>query len=69
MPQNEIGVMTRIVDVVKHRVATKFAGVIDDDVPKPDAGECFDCRYFCLAMQYPSPSFDVFGLPGCLVSY
>ena len=41
----------------------------DDDVPKPDAGECFDCRYFCLAMQYPYPSFDVFGLPGCLASY
>ena len=34
LSQKQVGVVTRIVDVVKNCVAAKFAGVIDDDIAK-----------------------------------
>ena len=34
LPQNEIGVMTRIVDIVKHGRAAEFAGVVHDYIAK-----------------------------------
>src|SRR6266487_1057572 len=36
LPQNQIGVMAWIVDVVKHGCAAEFAGVVDDDVTKAE---------------------------------
>ncbi len=36
LPQNQIGVMTWIVDVVKHGRAAEFAGVVDNDITKAE---------------------------------